>query len=130
MTNLKTTRNLNNFIDKPAFINELLKTPLSLKAVAQNRFSSELLRDEFKLVLDPSKTTPADGVDTKFMAGKKIITFRRNDIFFDGRKSVMINLRDLTGDESMFKTVRVSKKLQQANYILAQEVVGPIETIG
>ena len=67
-----------------------------MKAVAQNRYSSQLLSEEFKLALD--FIAIADKTSNKKKEVSKIITFRRNEIFYDGRWSVMLNLRDLTED--------------------------------
>lgn len=39
MTNINSTKTLNNFIEKAAFSNQQLAKLVSLKAVAQNRYS-------------------------------------------------------------------------------------------
>lgn len=101
--------------------------PVSLKAVAQNRYSTQLLSEEFKLAIEVATTAQSSGNSKK--EKQKVITFRRNEIFFDGRPGVMLNLRDLTEDESLSRTVRVSQQLQQVNSNIHQEVVGPFEMI-
>ena len=63
ITNIKSTKNLNDFIEKPAFKNQQLSSLISLKKVAQNRLSKDFLSEEFKLTLDLKPS--ADGIDAE-----------------------------------------------------------------
>ena len=59
----------------------------------------------------------------------KKITFRKNEIFFMGRKSVIINLRDISQEQSHYKVTQSSNMLKLFESTLSEDLVRPIESI-
>ena len=44
-------------------------------------------------------------------APMRLITFQRNEIYFNDRKSVMLNLRDITKLENLHETIKTNRML-------------------
>ena len=65
MLNQMSEKDLNNFLEKPVFVNTELESPMSLETAAKNRYSDAVLSQVYKISLpvDPSKLSQKDGAD-------------------------------------------------------------------
>jgi len=90
--------NLQTFIDKPVFVNSELQTPVSLINAAMGRYSDLLLSQVYSLVENQPEKEDAllQHKKLKLKKQQKKITFRKNEIIFKNRKSVMLSLSDVT----------------------------------
>ena len=71
---------------------------MSLIAAVQGRYSDAVLSQVYKLEQkDSEKNELVSKKDSCKI--EKMVTFRRNELFFMGRKSVMLNLRDVTQEQ-------------------------------
>lgn len=90
----KALKELQDFISAPVFSHK--ETRISLMAVTQNRQSDYFLSQAF--VLDTSKKRPGSKKSRakQSLEKAKIITFQRIEIFYNERKCIMLNLRDIS----------------------------------
>lgn len=74
---------------------------MSLISAVQGRYSDEMLSQSYRFDKDPENDKQLSKKSKRIANQRaKRITFRKNEIFFMGRKSVMINLRDITREAS------------------------------
>jgi len=59
----------------------------------------------------------------------QLVTFRRNEIIFDNRKCIMLNLRDVTDQENMIQVLENNKTGRKMNAELNKELFVPLKTI-
>ena len=72
--------------------------------------------------------TPEGEPGRKKKEKEKFVTFRRNEIFFDGRSSVMLNLRDVT-EQNLSDTARINKLLLSVKATLSNDVFESMKTM-
>ena len=102
-------------IERPLFYNKEVSSTFSLATAAQVRTSENILAQQYiysKLgQQNPDIKEETKGVvsDLASTMAEKLVTFRRNEIYFDERKSIMLNVRDITNEE----TLLVEKKTKQ-----------------
>lgn len=72
--------------------------------------------------------TPEGEPGRKKKEKEKFVTFRRNEIFFDGRSSVMLNLRDVT-EQNLSDTARINKLLLSVKATLSHDVFESMKTM-
>ena len=125
------------FINKPAFVNDELPTPMSLITAAKNRYSDYVLsqvyrlhyeKEEGKVSARGAKKKKAVAVEPAIDNSKKI-TFRRNEIFFNGRKSVMLNLREVKEMDGVNQQMQVGQVVSQSCSVLSNDLAQPFESI-
>ena len=61
--------------------NQILNMSLSLKNLASNRYSNQILSQLFTY---------------QTASGRRMLTFQRNEIIYNGKVSILINVRDVT----------------------------------
>ena len=93
-----TTKDLHALLSKRIFVSDQQNNRLSLLNAAQGRYSDSILRNTYKYVVHAQ----ADGVSeqdselTGSCERDRILSFMRNEVIFDGKKSIVLNVRDLT----------------------------------
>ena len=58
-----------------------------------------------------------------------MICFYRNEVIFNGKKCIVINVRDLTEQDGLFSAKEEIKNLHQTVDRLSAELIDPIQTI-
>lgn len=118
----------------------MLSTPISLLGAAQNRYSSELLSQVYKMKLDQDKSHN-NGITKKVASEsqmdsrvsgvhkEKLITFIKSEIYFNERKSVMLNIRDITDNEVMNDIIPTNRLLKCACESLASDFVSDFSAV-
>ena len=100
-TRLNNKKDLDTMIEKPLFTCDQLNTPLSLITASTNRYSDFILGQVYQISkkFKASKQKGKDNKNDKKDQGSinwQRITFRRNQIIFKGRQSVMLIVRDVS----------------------------------
>ena len=99
MLNQMDREELNEFLEKPVFVNTEMEAPISLDAAAKNLYSDTVLSQVYKICL-PVTSKKAGGREGASRYAQqtedKLISFNRNEIFFNNRKSVILSLRDIS----------------------------------
>ena len=65
------------------------------------------------------------GEETKADGKEKLMTFGRSDIYFNDRKSVMLNVRDITKMNHLHETIKTNKMLKRIYSSIAADFMGP-----
>ena len=126
-----TVQELNMLIEKPVFVNTELEAPISLKTAAKNRYSDAVLNQVYKISLPKSNDRAEKERADKYALEMqdKLITFTRNEIFYNDRKSVMLNLRDISDIQNLNKKIKDNETLQLAYQKASSELVVPFSQI-
>lgn len=59
----------------------------------------------------------------------KLVSFNRNEIYFNDRKSVMLILRDISDIQNLNKKIKANEKLQLAYQSISTDFQTPFESI-
>ena len=106
---IQNTKDLHAFLAKPEFVNREQGTKLSLLTTIQNRYSDYILNQTYKF---ERKTKPVSSEEQSLNRNEtrknteptRIISFLRNEVIFNDKKCIVIRVRDLTDQESLFES--------------------------
>lgn len=96
-----------------------LDAPISLINCANKRYSEQILSQIF--TVNPLKETDSEH--------SKYVTLQRNEIYFDGRKGVMLSVRDLSQQQNRFTSEVERQLLDHAGPILSGYIHAPMMSI-
>lgn len=119
-----------NFLEMPIFLNTELQSPMSLESAAKNRYSDAVLSQVYKVSLPKKRKMERTGADRYAVELQdRLISFNRFEIIFDGRKSVMINIRDISDIQNFNKMLKANDTLRNAYKCLQEELKRPFSSI-
>ena len=72
--------------------------------------------------------TPNDN-DERKVESDATISFARHEVTFNNKKSIVINVRDLTAQEGLFESMAKIKQLNKVVERLSDELEHPISTV-
>ena len=85
---------------------------------------------EFERKTSPNLAVdPNDQVESSRSERTRIICFQRSEIQFNNKKSIVINVRDLTNQRGLFESKTYITQLNQAIERLSNELEGPISIV-
>ena len=116
LVGIESTKDLHALLSKQMFVSQEQGYNLSLLAAAQSRYSDLMLGQTYKYV------------DRSFKRDR-IISFQRNEVIFDGKKSIVINVRDLTDQQGLFESKAKIQELNQAVERLSHEITSPLAIV-
>ena len=58
-----------------------------------------------------------------------MVCFQRNEVIFNGKKCIVINVKDLSEQEGFLSTLERIKQLQMSLRNLSSELIDPLEKI-
>lgn len=111
--------NLEAFIERPIFVNVEFNTHLSLVAAVQGRYSDAVLGQIYRLQVDTKSLGQVGNSDKT----EKLVTFRKTEIIFKGRKSVMLNIRDISIGLTVNNSMKISKVLRTFESSLSRDAL-------
>lgn len=131
-------KQLTDLLEKPIFVTDELRFPLSIQSVANKRYSDAVISSVFRMKpeLDFNynkqklNEQSSEKHDKPQASKEKILTFCKSEIYFDDRKSVMINMRDITHLENMHEAVHNNKLHQRIYDSMAPDLISPFLSIG
>ena len=85
---VESTKELHAFLGRNVFVNRGQGNNLSLMTASQKRHSDYVLSQTYKYVRTNYQTSKSDS--------NRLISFLRNEVIFNDKKSIVINVRDLT----------------------------------
>ena len=101
---------------------------MSLVQAAQKHFSDDILGQTFRYAQNEALSNNSDGTSRKCFYEEKVMTFRRNDIFFDNRPSVMLNLRDVSEEVTLRDMEEKVESLTTLTQSLCNDLIGPLKS--
>ena len=132
MMGAENTKELHGLLMKPLFVNRDHGNTLGLFATTNSRYSDSILGQAYiferKNINDASSKHYLEQSADSFERAK-IICFQRHEVIFNGKKCIVINLRDLSEQECLFISKEKTKQLQLSVTRLSSELVDPLETI-
>ena len=119
ITGILSTKDLHAALTKHLFVNHEHSKHLSLLTATQNRHSDFILGQTYKYVRkDQHQATHDQNND-------RTISFLRNEVIFNDKKSIVINVRDLTTQEGLYESKAKIRQLHQAVERLSNELDHP-----
>ena len=127
-------KELDHLLQMPLFVNNDKSICMSLMTAAQSRYSDMVIGQAFKLDRQEpknnaeSKTTENVGakdqtnLSARSTVSDKILSFQRNEVIFDNRECIVLNIRDLTDQESSFASRAKIKQLNDVIEMQASEI--------
>ena len=93
---VESTKELHAFLGRNVFVNRNQGNNLSLMTASMNRHSDYVLSQTYKYVRKNDQAFSADGSQNRTNDSNRLISFLRNEVIFNDKKSIVINVRDLT----------------------------------
>ena len=94
----QTTKDLHALLSKRVFVSDQQNNRLSLLNAASGRYSDSILRNTYKYFVhaQADRMSQQESESTENRERDRLVSFMRNEVMFDGKKSIVINVRDLT----------------------------------
>jgi len=99
-----TTKDLHAVLQKQVFTSREQGTSLSLMTAAQSRYSDLILSSTYKYVRKSDNLLNPNDSDERKVKSEAIISFLRNEVTFNDKKSIVINVRDMTAQEGLYES--------------------------
>ena len=129
---LSSSKEVHAILGKAVFVSRENGNTLSMLSTANSRFSDTILSQQYTYrCKTDSKQLKKHGRDVNRSEDDnyKIISFIRNEIIFDGKKCIVINVRNLTEQEWHYESKTRTKELHETVKLLTNELQDPIEIV-
>ena len=97
-----------------------------------SRYSNVLLSQEYKYSIKNVPVTPTGNVSAASSSHsdtiEKVICFQRNEVIFNNKKSILINIRDMTNQEGLYEAKQTNKQIHRAINRLAKEIEDSLQS--
>ena len=125
---LSDTKEVHAILGKAVFVSRENGNTLSMLSAASSRFSDSILSQQYtyKRKTNSKFLKHRKEINLSEDDGYKTISFIRNEIIFDGKKSIVINVRNLTEQEWHYESKTKTKELHETVKLLTNELQNPI----